>query len=42
MTKLHSYLNFAGNAEEAFGFYKSGRDRDAHRRPGVGRLLRGV
>jgi PhnB protein len=23
MTKLHSYLNFAGNAEEAFGFYKS-------------------
>jgi uncharacterized glyoxalase superfamily protein PhnB len=25
MTKLHSYLNFAGNAEEAFGFYKSGR-----------------
>jgi PhnB protein len=23
MTKLASYLNFAGNAEEAFGFYKS-------------------
>jgi PhnB protein len=23
MTTLHSYLNFAGNAEEAFGFYKS-------------------
>jgi PhnB protein len=23
MTKLHSYLNFAGNAEDAFGFYKS-------------------
>jgi PhnB protein len=23
MTKLHSYLNFAGNAEEAFSFYKS-------------------
>jgi PhnB protein len=23
MTKLHSYLNFAGNAEEAFDFYKS-------------------
>ena len=23
MTKLHSYLNFNGNAEEAFGFYKS-------------------
>ncbi len=23
MTKLHSYLNFAGNAEEAFNFYKS-------------------
>jgi PhnB protein len=23
MTKLHSYLNFGGNAEEAFGFYKS-------------------
>src|ERR671914_537144 len=23
MTKLHSYLNFPGNAEEAFGFYKS-------------------
>jgi PhnB protein len=23
MTKLHSYLNFAGNAEEAFKFYKS-------------------
>jgi PhnB protein len=23
MTKLHSYLNFAGNAEEAFVFYKS-------------------
>jgi PhnB protein len=23
MTKLHSYLNFAGNAEQAFGFYKS-------------------
>jgi PhnB protein len=23
MTKLHSYLNFAGNAEEAFEFYKS-------------------
>ena len=23
MTRLHSYLNFAGNAEEAFNFYKS-------------------
>lgn len=23
MTKLHSYLNFAGNADEAFSFYKS-------------------
>ncbi len=23
MTKLHSYLNFAGNAQEAFNFYKS-------------------
>lgn len=23
MTKLHSYLNFAGNAEEAFDFYQS-------------------
>ncbi len=23
MTKLQSYLNFAGNAEEAFGFYRS-------------------
>jgi PhnB protein len=23
MTKLHSYLNFAGNAKEAFDFYKS-------------------
>jgi PhnB protein len=23
MTKLHSYLNFAGNAEEAFNFYQS-------------------
>jgi PhnB protein len=23
MTKLHAYLNFAGDAEEAFGFYKS-------------------
>lgn len=23
MTRLHSYLNFAGNAEEAFVFYKS-------------------
>jgi PhnB protein len=23
MTKLHSYLNFAGNAEEAFVFYKT-------------------
>jgi PhnB protein len=23
MTKLHVYLNFAGNAEEAFNFYKS-------------------
>jgi PhnB protein len=23
MTKLHSYLNFAGNSEEAFDFYKS-------------------
>ncbi|HEX6263410.1 MAG TPA: VOC family protein [Actinomycetota bacterium] len=23
MTKLHSYLNFAGNAEEAFEFYRS-------------------
>ena len=23
MTKLNTYLNFAGNAEEAFGFYKS-------------------
>ena len=23
MTKLHSYLNFAGNAQEAFDFYKS-------------------
>jgi PhnB protein len=23
MTRLHSYLNFAGNAEEAFGFYRS-------------------
>jgi PhnB protein len=23
MTKLHSYLNFAGNAEQAFDFYKS-------------------
>lgn len=23
MTKLNIYLNFAGNAEEAFGFYKS-------------------
>lgn len=22
-TKLHTYLNFAGNAEEAFGFYRS-------------------
>ena len=22
MTKLNSYLNFAGNAEEAFNFYK--------------------
>jgi PhnB protein len=23
MTKVHTYLNFAGNAEEAFDFYKS-------------------
>ena len=23
MTKLHSYLNFAGNAQEAFDFYRS-------------------
>ena len=23
MTKLHTYLNFAGNAEEAFGFYRA-------------------
>lgn len=23
MTKVHAYLNFAGNAEEAFNFYKS-------------------
>jgi PhnB protein len=23
MPRLHSYLNFAGNAEEAFGFYRS-------------------
>jgi PhnB protein len=23
MTRLHSYLNFAGNAEEAFNFYRS-------------------
>ena len=23
MTKLHTYLNFAGNSEEAFNFYKS-------------------
>lgn len=23
MTRLHSYLNFAGNAEEAFDFYRS-------------------
>jgi PhnB protein len=23
VTKLHLYLDFAGNAEEAFGFYKS-------------------
>lgn len=23
MTRLHSYLNFAGTAEEAFGFYRS-------------------
>ncbi len=23
MTKLHSYLNFAGNAQKAFDFYKS-------------------
>ncbi len=23
MTKLHSYLNFAGNAQQAFDFYKS-------------------
>jgi PhnB protein len=23
MTKAHPYLNFAGNAEEAFGFYRS-------------------
>ena len=23
MTKVHAYLNFAGNAEEAFSFYKS-------------------
>ena len=23
MTKLNTYLNFAGNAEEAFNFYKS-------------------
>jgi PhnB protein len=23
MTRLHSYFNFAGNAEEAFGFYRS-------------------
>lgn len=23
MTRLHTYLNFAGNAEEAFSFYKS-------------------
>jgi PhnB protein len=23
MTRLHTYLNFAGNAEEAFGFYRS-------------------
>ncbi len=23
MTRLHSYLNFAGNAEEAFTFYRS-------------------
>ncbi len=23
MTKLHTYLNFAGNTEEAFNFYKS-------------------
>jgi PhnB protein len=23
MTRLHTYLNFAGNAEEAFDFYRS-------------------
>jgi uncharacterized glyoxalase superfamily protein PhnB len=23
MTRLHTYLNFEGNAEEAFNFYKS-------------------
>jgi PhnB protein len=23
MTKVHSYLNFTGNAEEAFGFFRS-------------------
>jgi len=23
MSRLHSYLNFAGNAEEAFDFYRS-------------------
>ncbi len=23
MTRVHGYLNFAGNAEEAFGFYRS-------------------
>ena len=23
MTRLHSYLNFAGNADEAFNFYRS-------------------
>jgi PhnB protein len=23
MTRLHTYLNFAGNAEEAFAFYRS-------------------
>ena len=23
MTKLHTYLNFAGNAEKAFNFYRS-------------------
>ena len=28
MAKLNAYLNFAGNAEEAFGFYKSILARD--------------